>query len=69
LFESWRKILGLHCDVQKFIYFHIGDGHSISLWFNNWAPLVEFFRDKIITYSGLGRDARLSCLIAGKEWI
>jgi len=30
---------------------------------------VEFFGDKIIIDSSLGRDARLSCLIAGKKWI
>jgi hypothetical protein len=34
-----------------------------------FGPLVEFFGDKIIIDFGLGRDARLSFIIAGKEWI
>jgi len=51
--------------VWKFIYFHVRDGCSI-LWFDNWHPLghlVEFFGDRIIIDSGLGRDAQC------KEWI
>jgi hypothetical protein len=31
--------------------------------------LVEFFRGIIIMDSNLGRDTRLRCIIAGKEWI
>jgi hypothetical protein len=30
---------------------------------------VEFFGDRIIIDSGLGRDARLSSIIIGQEWI
>jgi hypothetical protein len=69
---SWRKILGLRGVVLKFIYFHVGDGRYISLWFDNWhslGPLVELFEDRITIDSGLGRDARLSSIIVGKEWI
>jgi hypothetical protein len=57
--------------VQKFIYFDFGDRCSISLWFDNWhslGPLLEFFGDRIIIDSSLGRDARLTSNIAGKEW-
>jgi hypothetical protein len=48
------------------------DGRSISLWFDNrhpLGPLVEFFGYSIITDSDLGRDERLSSIIASKEWI
>jgi hypothetical protein len=58
---SWRKILGLHYDVKKFIYFRVGDRRSISLWFDNWhplGPLVEVFGDRTIMDSGLGREVR-----------
>jgi len=30
---------------------------------------VEFFRVRIIIDSGLGKDARLSCIIVGMKWI
>jgi hypothetical protein len=30
---------------------------------------VELFEDRITIDSGLGRDARLSSIIVGKEWI
>jgi len=30
---------------------------------------MEFFGDRIIIDSGLGRDARLSSIIVGQEWI
>ena len=69
---SWRKILGFSLDGKKFFYFHVGDGRSISLWFDIWhhlGLLVEFFRGIIIMDSNLGRDTRLRCIIAGKEWI
>ena len=33
------------------------------------GPLVEFFGDRIIIDFGLERDARLTYIIAGKEWI
>jgi hypothetical protein len=52
--------------------FHFGDGHFISLWFDNWhqlGPLVEFFGDRIIIDFCLERDARLTYIISGKEWI
>ena len=58
--------------VRKFINFHVGDGSSISLWFDNRHPLgrlVEFFEGRIIIDSGLRRDTRLSFIITGKEWI
>ena len=67
---SWRKILGLRSLIRRFICYRIGDGCSTSLWFDNWHPgghLVKVFGDKIIIDSGLGREARLSCIIAGQE--
>jgi hypothetical protein len=33
------------------------------------GPLVEFLGDRIIIDFSLGRDARLTSIIAGKEWI
>lgn len=54
---SWWKILGLHSLTCQFICNHVGDGRSTSLQFGNWHHV------------GLGRDMRLSCVIAGQERI
>lgn len=47
----WRKLLNLRPIVQPYIKHHIGNGHSTSLWYDNWhplGPLVEKFGYRIV---------------------
>ena len=41
---SWKKILYLRCDFQLSFLWKIGDGSSISFWFDNWHIRVPFTR-------------------------
>lgn len=63
---TWRKLLQLRPLIQPFIKYQIGDGSTISLWYDNWhpsGPLVEHFGSRVIYDSGLADDAMVSSIL------
>ena len=64
----WTICIPANSIWSSWISSYLLHGRSIDNW-HSLGLLVEFFRDKIIMDSSLGKDARLSCIIAGKELI
>lgn len=63
---TWRKLLQLRPLIQPFIKYQIGDGSSISLWYDNWhpsGPLVEHYGSHVIYDSGLLDDSLVSFIL------
>ncbi|GAV80462.1 zf-RVT domain-containing protein [Cephalotus follicularis] len=68
---SWRNVLKARNLLANYLHYEIGDGVSISLWFDPWlsgVSLVDRYGDSVIQDSGLQRNARLSSVIKEGEW-
>lgn len=67
----WRKLLNIRHLVQPFILSVLGNGHSTSLWYDNWhplGPLIEKFSPRVALDSGIPRDASVSHIILNSNW-
>ncbi|GKD60636.1 hypothetical protein Tco_1298145 [Tanacetum coccineum] len=68
---GWRKILHVHNLVRPFIWSRVGNGATISAWFDNWStlsPLAEFISNRDIYRAGLGLSAKVGEIIEGGAW-
>ncbi|GJX41720.1 hypothetical protein Tco_0256710 [Tanacetum coccineum] len=68
---GWRKILQVRNLVQPFIWFRVGDGATISGWFDNWcalSPLASFISNRDIYRAGLGLSAKVGEIIEEGTW-
>ena len=68
---AWRKILKLRQIAREKIRYQVGDGSSISLWYDNWhpvGPLICKFGERIIRISGLGKEAKVEAIVEGSDW-
>ncbi|KAH7866207.1 hypothetical protein Vadar_017075 [Vaccinium darrowii] len=69
---TWRKLLQLRPLIQPFIKYQIGDGSTVSLWYDNWhpsGPLAEHLSGCLIYNSGLADDAKVSSILnATYQW-
>ncbi|GKA12960.1 hypothetical protein Tco_0692506 [Tanacetum coccineum] len=36
---GWRKVLQIRPIIQEFIWYRIGDGSKVSVWFDHWCPI------------------------------
>ncbi|GJY44923.1 hypothetical protein Tco_0433136 [Tanacetum coccineum] len=61
---GWKHILNLRKDVKKFMYSKIGDGNSVSVWYDNWSNIGTL--DQVISHKTF-YDARLSAMMTIKE--
>ncbi|GJV37916.1 CASP-like protein 4A3 [Tanacetum coccineum] len=65
---GWRKILQLWPLIREFIWYNIGDGSRISIWFDRWcshSPLSTIISPHDIFRSGFDlTDDKSDCL----EW-
>lgn len=67
----WRKILSLRPIIYPLIKCSVGNGASISLWFDNWHPIGSLwakFGDRIIYDSALGLDAKVKDIVDNDCW-
>ncbi|KAL7197309.1 hypothetical protein ACSBR2_019905 [Camellia fascicularis] len=67
----WRKILSLRPTIYPLIKHRVGDGSSISLWFDNWHPLGSVWDKygvRIVYDSALSLDAKVSEIVEGNTW-
>ncbi|KAL8091470.1 hypothetical protein AgCh_033904 [Apium graveolens] len=63
---NWKKILKLRPLALQFVSFRIGNGESISLWFDPWwqnACLASTLNSPIISQYGLHHGDKLSAII------
>lgn len=69
---TWRKLLQLRPLIQPHIQYHIGNGITTSLWYDNWhplGPLVSKFGTRIIYDSGISEDATVSAILSNNnQW-
>lgn len=68
---AWRHILKLRVIAREKIRHIIGNGESTSLWHDNWhniGPLFKRFGERIIYDSGLGKRAKVSDIVNGRDW-
>ncbi len=68
---TWRKLLNLRPLVQPHIITSIVNGHSTSLWFDNWhplGPLVVKFGTRIMYDAGLPQDTSIGAILHHSRW-
>ncbi|XP_074346983.1 uncharacterized protein LOC141685796 [Apium graveolens] len=66
LWASWLRPLDL-----QFVSFHIGNGESISLWFDPWwnnACLASTLTSAVISQCGMHHGDKLSAIIHNGSW-
>ncbi|XP_062143871.1 uncharacterized protein LOC133851454 [Alnus glutinosa] len=71
LFLELQKLLNLKETAKKFISFKVGEGTSLSLWFDLWHPagrLLDTYVFRIVYDIGSSLDARLSSVIKDRKW-
>lgn len=68
---SWKKLLNLRETAKKFLNFKVGEGTSISLWFDLRHPagrLLDTYGFRIVYDTGNSLDALLSSVIKDGKW-
>ncbi|XP_074351981.1 uncharacterized protein LOC141691138 [Apium graveolens] len=68
----WRKVLKLRPLTMQFVSFRIGNGESISLWFDPWwqnTCLASTMSSPIISQCGLHHCDKLNAIIYNGEWL
>ncbi|KAK1352386.1 hypothetical protein POM88_053325 [Heracleum sosnowskyi] len=68
----WRKILQLRNVALQFLSYTVGDGRTISLWFDPWwnqSYLASNKFDNIITQVGLSTEAIVHDIINTGNWV
>ncbi|XP_074355865.1 uncharacterized protein LOC141695525 [Apium graveolens] len=67
----WKKVLKLHPLARNFLSYKIGNGESISIWFDPWwhhTCLASSVSSPIISQSGLHHRDTLNVLIRNGVW-
>ncbi|GJY48983.1 elongation factor 2-like protein [Tanacetum coccineum] len=68
---GWHKILQVRNLVRPFIWYRVGNGATISAWFDNWcvsSPLASFISNRDIYRAGLGLSAKVNEIIVSGMW-
>jgi hypothetical protein len=70
-FWCWRSLLKLRNIVRDFIFFEVGDGQNIHLWFDNWHPcgvLIERYGSRVVYDARSGLNSKLSSVLSNGNW-
>ncbi|GJY20908.1 putative reverse transcriptase zinc-binding domain-containing protein [Tanacetum coccineum] len=68
---GWRKILQVREKVRPFIWNHLGNGASVSAWFDNWcalSPLSSIVSNRDIYIAGFRLDSKVHEIIDHGSW-
>ncbi|GJR04765.1 putative reverse transcriptase domain, reverse transcriptase zinc-binding domain protein [Tanacetum coccineum] len=68
---GWRKILQVRKKVRPFIWNHLGNGASVSAWFDNWcalSPLSSIVSNRDIYTGGFRLDSKVHEIIDHGSW-
>nr|GEU83343.1 hypothetical protein [Tanacetum cinerariifolium] len=68
---GWRKILQIRPFIREFIRYKIGDGSSISLWFDNGcdhSPLAAVITPRDVFRVGLELSLKLRDVVQNNVW-
>nr|GEW87228.1 hypothetical protein [Tanacetum cinerariifolium] len=68
---GWRKILQIRPLIREFIRYKIGDGSSISIWFDNWcdhSPLAAVITSRDVFRAGLDLSSKLRDVVQNNVW-
>ncbi|GKD15772.1 RNA-directed DNA polymerase, eukaryota, reverse transcriptase zinc-binding domain protein [Tanacetum coccineum] len=50
---GWRKVLQIRPIIWEFIWYRIGDGSKVSVWFDHWCPIIPL--SKIVSVCDIHR--------------
>ncbi|GAB2216554.1 hypothetical protein Droror1_Dr00024329 [Drosera rotundifolia] len=68
---GWRKLLQLRATAQPHISWRVGNGQSISFWFDSWSehgPLNLKVSNSFIYNTCIARNTKLALFINGTTW-
>ncbi|GJS59024.1 hypothetical protein Tco_0653808, partial [Tanacetum coccineum] len=63
---AWRKILQLRPVIREFIWYRLGNGHDISLWYDKWcsiSPLADVISNRDLHRVGLTTMSKVRDII------
>ncbi|GJS48129.1 retrotransposon protein, putative, ty1-copia subclass [Tanacetum coccineum] len=68
---GWRKIIQLREVIKPFLWVHIGNGLSTSMWYDMWcsqSPLDRFLTPRDITREGFSIQSKVADLMTNGTW-
>ncbi|GJU34638.1 uncharacterized protein Tco_1182992 [Tanacetum coccineum] len=68
---GWRKILQICPIIRKFIWYKIGNGSSISTWFDNWSmhsPVIQSITPRDIHAAGFSMQTTVADVVSQNAW-
>ncbi|GJT25924.1 reverse transcriptase domain, reverse transcriptase zinc-binding domain protein [Tanacetum coccineum] len=69
--RGWRKILQIRPIIRKFIWYKIGNGSSISAWFDSWSmhsPVIQSITPQNIHAAGFSMQTTLADVVSQNAW-
>nr|XP_043629889.1 uncharacterized protein LOC122601188 [Erigeron canadensis] len=68
---GWRKILQIRPLIRRFMWYKVGDGNSVSAWYDYWcthSPLAEHLTARMISRAGYNWSTKVADLISNGSW-
>ena len=68
---SWRKILQVRSLVRNYLWFEVGNGRTISAWYDSWCldgPIANIVSSRTITSAGFGLQDTVADIIVDQHW-
>ncbi|GJU60172.1 RNA-directed DNA polymerase, eukaryota, reverse transcriptase zinc-binding domain protein [Tanacetum coccineum] len=68
---GWKSMLKIRDDIKNHVWYDIGDGRSISMWYDRWCmdgPLCSLISRRDIYDARLDDNAKVSDMISNNQW-